>query len=316
MKFENVNQTDTAHNGLTTSHARLCRSLALAPGLFQPFFDLSKKERPKLYVEINEKNATLILEGPHALDAYDAKTLATLVALSGPNGLRLTPKPKSEIGQITRILLDPKDVCKADTLFVMTSPTTILREMGISRGVKPLIALTDSLRRLSGVILFAAKDNEDEAIHLMAYHKNEETGRDRICVALNPIIAGAITGGQHVRIDMDELRTIKKDATTILYMRLCSMIDWPTGRKTKTKDGLSNAKSFKLATLTPYIWPNKSDNQSTTRTRHQKLREALDELAGLPHWSVTEYVKNTFRITRLHHSKAEVKNSKIESVSV
>jgi hypothetical protein len=308
MKLKNIQQKKTASSGLTTDHARLCRPLIMVNGLFQPLFNISKKDRPKLYMEIVGEKGSLILEGPHALDAYDARTIITIVALSGPNGLHLSPRPKTEIGRLTRSLLDPQDTSKADTLFVMTTPTTLLREMGSSRGKNQLQALTDSLRRLSGTTLYVTVGKEDEAVHLMSYHKNDTEGRDRICIALNPIIAGAITGGQHVHLDMDELRAIKRDATTILYMRLCALIDWPTGKKTKAKDGLNNVKSFRLATLESYVWPNKSGNQSTTRSRHLRLQEALNELAGLPHWTVTEYVKNAFKITRHHHSKVEAEN--------
>jgi hypothetical protein len=305
----NIKQAPAAKKGLATNHARLCREIALAPGLFRSRFD-GEGERPKLTINLPAaKGHSLTIKAFDALDAYDAKTLATVVALSGPNGITLTSSPRSEIGQICRALLDPKETTKADAIYVMTTPTALLREMGISRGKDQLKALTDSLGRLSGVNLHASRgDLESEAIHLMAYHSTAKEGRDWMCVTLNPVAAVAITGGQYVRLDMDELRAIKKDTTIILYMRLCAMIDWPTGKRTKTKDGLSNTKSFKLNTLLPYVWPDKSGNQSTARSRNLRLREALDELAGLPHWTATEYVKNTYRITRLHHPKGEAGN--------
>jgi hypothetical protein len=307
-KLNSISQAKAARSDLATDHARLCRPLAMTPGLFQPLFDTTKKVRPKLFVEIAEKTGTIILEGPHALDAYDARTLTTLVALSATNGITLSPKPETLIGNVTRTLLDPKNVCEADTIFVMTSPTSLLREMGTTRGKNTLNALTDSLRRLAGVTLYAAMGEQCEALHLMGFYKNEEPGRDRMCVALNPIIAGAITGGQYARLDMNEQRAIKGEPAFLLYMRLCAVIDWPTGRKTKTRDGLSNTTRFKLDTLVSYIWPDETDNQSTARTRRQKLREALNELAALPHWTVHEYVKDAFNITRLHTPKDKAAN--------
>jgi hypothetical protein len=305
VTFKNITQTEAARSRLATDHARLCRSLAMAPGLFRPLFDTTKKDRPELFVEIAEETGALTLEGPRALDAYDARTLTTLVALSGINGRTLSSKPKTPIEKLARTLLDPQGVCDADTILVMTSPTSILREMGTTRGKNTLNALTDSLRRLAGVTIRGAMGKQDEPLHLIGFHNNEEPGRDRICVALNPVIAGAITGGQHARLDMNEQRAIKREPAFLLYMRLCAAIDWPTGRETKTGDGLGDTKSFRLDALIPYVWPDKTDNQSTVRDRRRKLRVALNELSGLPHWTVREHVKDTFSIARLHHPKVK-----------
>jgi hypothetical protein len=283
----------------------------MAPGLFQPRFD-GKKERPKLKIGLlANKNHTLTIKAYDALDAYDAKNLAVIVALSGPNGVCLTSAPRSEIGQMARTLLDPNETSRADTLYIMTTPTALLREMGINRGKDTLKALHESLERLSGVTLHTATVDglESEAIHLMAHKSYARKGRDWMCLAINPILADAITGGQYIRLDMDELRAIKKDTTTLLYMKLCAAIDWPTGKKTKTKDGQSNSKCFRIGTLTDYVWANKSENNSTVRVRNFRLREALNEIACLPYWTVTEYVKNTFQITRYHQFNVETQKT-------
>lgn len=309
MKSTSIKKSIAANNNLTTDHARLRREIAMTPGLFLPRFD-GEKERPKLKISLlANKDHTLTIKAYDALDAYDAKTIAAIAAMSGPNGVCLTSAPRSEIGQMARALLDPNETSRADTLYVMTTPTALLREMGISRGKNTIKSLYGSLGRLAGVTLHTTtKDGlESEAIHLMAYKSNAKEGRDWMCVALNPILADAITGGQYIRLDMNELRAIKKDATTLLYMKLCAAIDWPTGKKTKTKDGQSNSKSFRLGTLTGYVWPDNLPNNkgSAKRMRHLRLREALDEIAALPHWTVIEYVKNTFRITRHHQSNVE-----------
>jgi hypothetical protein len=301
MQSINVKQSNAAQKNLRTDHARLCRAIALARGLFRSRFDVNG-ERPKLALDLTAtKDHILTLKAFDGLDAYDAKTLATVVALSGPNGVCLSSATRSEIGQLSRSLLDPNETSRADAIYVLTTPTALLREMGISRGKNTLTALHDSLERLSSVSLrTTSKDRLDsEGIPLMTHRSIATEGRDWLCITL----AGAITGGQYARLDMDELRSIKSDAAVLLYLRLCAVIDWPTGKQTKAKDGLANSKSFKLATLTPYVWPDKSDNRSTVTVRNFRLRKALDELARLPHWIVAEYVKNSYRITRLHQPK-------------
>ena len=52
-----------------------------------------------------------------------------------------------------------------------------------------------------------------------------------------------------------------------------------------------------------YVWPEPAANQSTVRSHRLRLRKALKKVAGLPHWTVSEYAKDSFKITR-HHGPA------------
>ena len=304
VSSSNVKRSQAAENRLTTDHARFNRGIAMPNDLFTPRYDMPGGARPKWGATIFIGDASVTVRSYDALDGYDAKTLATITAMAGTNGLTLEPEPEAEIGRLTRALLDPDGTNRAAAVYVMTTPTAFLREMGVGRGQNSLKALTASLVRLSTVTFHTVVDDEDESTHLMSYHKNEREGRDSMCVALNPILADAITGGQHVRLDMDEIRAIKGDTAMLLYLRLCALVDWPSGRRTKKRDGLSNSRCFKLDTLASYIWPNIADNESTASMRNTRVRKALEKLAGLPHWTVVEYVANKFKITRHRLPKA------------
>ena len=296
-----------------TDHARLCRSIILAPGLLQSFKNTREKDEPKLNVSVKIEDTLMELRAPSAWKGYSVKLLATVSALTGRNGIMLTPSPGSEIGKVTRNLLDPSHVFDTKAIYVMTTPTALLKEMGLSKGKYQYTALTRGLRQLAETTIWLKKGKEDVCTHLLSYKKDETEGRDRLCVALHPILANAILGKPYVRIDMNEMRSIKHDAAIILYTRLCALIDCPTGKMTAQKgslkgkgktvtvnDGQNNSRLFKFETLMGYVWPTSANNKSTVRTRRLTLRKALEELAGLPHWTVDEYVKNSFKITRHH----------------
>jgi hypothetical protein len=99
------------------------------------------------------------------------------------------------------------------------------------------------------------------------------------------MIAEAILpGGQHIRIDMDEVRALRSENARLIHQRLCAWIN------------PGQTERVSLDTLCGYLHQNPVTG-ATLRKRHERLRHALDELQSLG-WLVTEYRKGMFEVQR------------------
>ena len=134
------------------THARHDPAHCLAPGLFR---SLKRGERKKTKLDITYEygqNESMRFIGFEPLGADDMRLLQGIVAFSGPNGVMLTPKTKSDIGQQLRMFLDPKfEALEQDALVVRESLTRMLHEIGLTDGMENIKALKASLIRMSNV---------------------------------------------------------------------------------------------------------------------------------------------------------------------
>ncbi|MBV6288865.1 replication protein C, IncQ-type, partial [Pseudomonas aegrilactucae] len=91
--------------------------------------------------------------------------------------------------------------------------------------------------------------------------------------------ARAVMGGQHIRIDMAEVRSLQTDPARLLHQRLCGWVD--------------SGKSGRIAldTLCGYVWPEEVINVNAIKKRRQTARKALGELAAVG-WKLCEASSN------------------------
>ena len=145
--------------------------------------------------------------------------------------------------------------------------------------------MRECIERLWKVSIIAQNGRKRQGFRLLSeYASDEQDGK--LYVALNPLIARAVMGGgQHVRIDMDEVRALQTDPARLMHQRLCGWID----------PGKSGRVG--LDTLCGYIWPDEATNPNTLKTRRQTARKALAELAAVG-WTLNEYAKGKWEIKR------------------
>jgi hypothetical protein len=253
------------------------------------FDSLKKGEQKTDKLDITLANIRVV--GFEPLGPFDARVIAGITAMGGTRGFTLLPEPETESKRQLRALLDPNGVCtEAHTLNFNFSLRELLREIGVDEGGKSIHALTDCLIRVGNIGVIIDKNRgknkfcQNLACNFWGFRLNEETGR--LELAMHPLFAKTILGGSHTRLEMDEIRAIKGATTTLLHIRLCSIID------------PGKAHDFTLDTLCGYIWRNKADKSGTIRKRHFQLKKTLTELSTLPGWIVTEYAKNKYRINR------------------
>lgn len=266
------------------THARHDPAHCLAPGLFRSL-KRGERKRGKLDVAYDYGDGKRIeFSGPEPLGADDLRILQGLVAMAGPGGLVLSPEPQTEAGQQLRQFLEPKwEAVKEDAMVVKGSYRALAREIGYADpdDTRPI---RDCIERLWKVSIIAQNGRKRQGFRLLSEYASDEAD-GRLYVALNPLIALSVMGGgQHVRIDMDEVRALQTDPARLMHQRLCGWIDHgKSGR-------------VELDTLCGYISPTKA-NPEAMKKRRQTARKALPELVALG-WTVSEYAKNKFEISR------------------
>lgn len=265
------------------THARHDPVHCLTPGLFR---SLQKGERKKAKLHIiyeYGEGQKIEFRGFEPLGADDLRVLQGLVALSGPEGLLLSPEPKTEEGKQLRSDLYPRwEAVRENALVIKSSHRRIAKEIGYSN-TNNFKVIRDCIDRLWAVAIIAEDNGVRRGFKLLSHYNSDEK-RGNLFVALNPMIAQAVMGRRHVHISMDEVRNLKSDCARLIHQRLCAWIN-PNQTKVVSLDVLSS-----------YAWPIPA-SPSTNRKRRQRSRTALNEFVALG-WTVEEVSTNKFAIKR------------------
>lgn len=276
------------------THVRHDPAHCLIPGLFR---SLKRGERKKEKLDITYQHGDEMLKfwGPEPLGADDLRVLQGLVGLAaiegpGGNGLMLFPTTTSAAGRALREGAKLQwDAVAEDMMVVRCSFHDLAREIGYSEiGGSQFKTIRKCIERMFAVTIFAEQGGKRRGFQLLSRYASDE-GSEEFYIALNPMIARAITSskgnGQHVRIEMSEVRTLQGSAARLIHQRLCAWVD------------PGKTRQVTLETLCSYVWPNEADNANTIKTRRREVRLAIKEFAGLG-WSITEYARGKFEVIR------------------
>lgn len=267
------------------THARHDPAHCSPPGLFR---SLKRGDRKRCKLEIvyhfgDDKR--MEFSGPEPLGGDDLRILQGLVAMAGPFGIVLSPKPKTEGGRQLRQSLQTKwEAVHADALVVKGSYRALAREVGYANPDNTRL-VRESVERMWKVSIIVQNGRERQGFRLLSeYASDEKDGK--LYVALNPLIARAVTGGgRYVWISMDEVRALKTDPARLIHQRLCGWID--PGKSARVK----------LDTLCGYVWPDPSTNPNTLKARRRTARKAMAELADIG-WTVSMYAMEKWDVKR------------------
>lgn len=256
----------------------------LAPGLFRA---LKRGERRTTKLDIVYEygdGVRVEFSGPEPLGADDLRVLQGLVALAGLEGKPLRSIPKTPVGIALRELLEPRwEAATDEAIALVCSYRRLAREIGYAR-IECSRPIKASIERLWKVSIIVQSGQQRRGFRLLADYQTDD-GPQGIHIALNPLLAGAVLGtDRHIRIDMVEVRKLKNESTRLLHQRLCAMIN------------PGSALGLKLTTLCAYIFTTEA-NAATTRKRLTRTRKAVEDLREIG-WTVTEYVKDKYKIGR------------------
>jgi len=252
-----------------------------------------KRKGMKLDITYQFQDETIRFLGYEPLGVDDLRVLQGLIglaAIGGENGrgILLPPEPATEDARQLRLALKTEfDAAHLDGIVVKNSFRNLAREIGYKNpdSGSTLNSIRECIERMWSVSIIVEKEGRKQGFRLLSeYASDEKDGR--LYVALNPRITAAITagkGGQYYRIDMAEIRALKSDPARLIHQRLHYI-------------NPGERRHVKIDTLASYVWPDKCE-PNTLKKRHQTVRTALLELAGLG-WSVEKYAPGKYTITR------------------
>lgn len=265
------------------THARHDPGHCLAPGLFRSL-KRGERKHAKLDVVYDYGDGKRVeFSGPEPLGPDDLRILQGLVAMAGPDGLILSPEPTTEGGKQLRLLLEPQwDALHRNAMVVKGSYRALAREIGFANPGDTK-SIRKCIERLWKVSIIAQSGNKRQGFRLLSqYASDQEEGK--LYVALNPLIAKAVMGAQHVRINMDEVRGLKSGAARLIHQRLCGWIN-------PGKSG-----HVELETLCSYVWPHEASS-SAMKKRRQRIKATLPQLGAIG-WTIKEYARSKYKISR------------------
>lgn len=252
------------------THARHDPGHVLAHGLFRSLASGDYK-RLKLDVAYEIGNERLEFGAKEPLGTDEMRVLQGLVALAGPKGLILKADTESsDARQLFLNLFAPASEFVAATdqpesLVVRGSFRRLAREIGMNESGPNITRIRQAIERLFAVTIFIQSGRRRVGCRLISSYASDEGAGD-LYVALNPRLTEAILGnGQHVRIDMGEVRGLKSDPARLIHQRLSGWIN-PGMRR-----------DVGIDTLCSYVWPDEGSD-AAMRKRRQRIRSALTEL--------------------------------------
>lgn len=295
-EFDVKNQTSRKGKEVyRLTHARHDPAHCLIPGLFR---SLPKGERKRgkleLVYELSE-NVRIEAKLFEPLGADDLRVLQGLVAMAavsheGKGVLVLNSQPQTPMGIELRELLDFRyDATTAEACVVCCSYYELAKEIGYSNP-KDTKRIRDCIERLFLVTFFVQEGQKRYGFRLLSRCASDQSG---VVVALNPLIASAVMGGRHVRIDMDEVRALKTDAARLIHQRLCAWINPGASSKIERNKLIS------------YVWPYPA-SPAAQRKRRVIIKRAIKELGTLPAWKIQEYLPAKYKISRLPTQKSPI----------
>jgi len=262
-------------------HARHDRAHYLAPGIFRSL-QKGQRKRQKLDTTYVFGEVSLRFVGFEPLGANDMRFLQGIIALAGPHGLIMEPKPTTGAGHQLRLFLDARlAAAQQDALVVRSSMSHLLNLVGLTDGGKNIKGLKESLTRMANVTVYVTKKQQQASFHLLSYVFDD----NELVIAVNPRIAEAILGKiSHARIEINEVRELESDVARLIHQWLCAWID--PGKK----------KQIGLTTIIRYLW-EETENAKTRQKRRQYVRKAMKEFEKIG-WKVTEQGSEQYEIAR------------------
>lgn len=282
------------------------------PGLFQP---LKRGVRKGRNHTVTHQYGDVILEFScfEPLGADDLRVLQGLLAIGSPisEPVVLTADTSNEVHREIRRNLNLTESClHLETLVVQGSCYQLAKEIGLcTEGSATFRRIRASLRRLCRVTIIARyKDGREHGYQLIGGYSSDE-GKKEIEVVLNPRLTAAVLGkridasGGYTRIEMDEVRRIKGDATRILHTYLCAIIS------------PGETRELLASTMRVHTWLQKPEPKQNKEARtkwlervkkqHQRIRQAMIELNGIG-WRCTQITDNRPNSKQPHYIKWEV----------
>lgn len=233
-------------------------------------------EPGRLDLRQEQQGWTIRILGPYMLSATNQSVLFALLGLTSVEARMLDVSSEKETHKALRAAMRCEGQAEDEaTVYLKTTLYRLSQVVYCGASDKRYRSLKESLVRLSAISirLYDGVGNLWGGSALIS--PPVVTGND-VSIALNWKLALAVAGtdSQYVKISIDERRALKSDVGQIIHAWVSAWLrPGRTGR-------------VGIDTLSEKVWGDCSDNPSTRRSRRQRVKKALSEIAVLDGWEV------------------------------
>lgn len=242
-------------------------ALAIAP----VFLALKKGNRKKLDVTRTFGDSTLQWRGPDALGMPEQSALLGLLSIAGQQTFMLDPKNHKEAGRqlLARLTFGGVDI-HSDLAVLKASWTKIVTASGYkSSGGNNIKIVKMSLKRLAETTVWENRHGIEYQSKLLAWIAGDSDG---VTIVLNRRATDALSGGQHVKISLQERNALADEPAKALHA-------WLSGHMRQ-----GSTRLYKISNFQTHVWGEEATG-STLRSRLSKLRRALGGIDLLADWN-------------------------------
>ena len=168
----------------------------------------------------------------------------------------------------------------APTVKIDTFYRTLARDLGY-KDLSHFDEVREEVHKLAKTsITLTATDRRDGIVHMISNYEGgapDAKSRGRLVCNMNPRVSEIVLGtsADFRWIEMSEIRAIKRDATLLIYVRLCGWVEQGAERMLGIKK------------LTEYLYPKPSKVENTINTREREAQLALGELKKIG-WEIVK----------------------------
>jgi hypothetical protein len=252
-------------------------------GLFVP---VAKKGEALFDVESEIKGGIARFEGVQLDVKHQSVLLAIMArgARAGKNNIVIDSSVDDLLAKKARLSLSLAGATENSSMgTVKCTAYGLLTDAGLDTSKKGYVELKKLLVQLSTVKLCREVEGDWGTSSVIGNVGGDDEGN--IVVAINWKLAGALTGGQNIHVNLIERHQLSSSPVAkILHTWLSAYI--------RPGAGLMSNKGAELDTLAKHVWGKRACSQSVTGNRRVRIREALAFISKLNGWVV--------RIDRTH----------------
>ena len=281
-------------------------------GLSTLFRPLPKQPGARPVLDVSYRPAsggpTLRFSAREALGIPEQTLLFVLLELAqeesqrSPESCHIGATSTEVTGRQLWSLLNPGAAgAEGETIHLQTSWFELNRRCNVSTGGSSQALRQAQLKRLCEVIVWEVEPDARRTTrqsYLVAWLVGDE---ERLHLALNVRLAGAILGGRYVSVSLAERLHLGADTTMALHAFLSTVL----------RPG--HGFNVGLETLAERLWPGSSSSAplGTQRRRRKVVRDSLNAIGGLQSWGVQWVSPNVAHVVRHAPKAARVRETTI-----
>lgn len=251
-------------------------------------FKVRSKTAPRLKAEeftttvtpVGEEPIEVKYATPYALDDVDLRIYLAAVGLCSKDPMKVNKKSREETQKtLWDKFLPAHDALESDGAYTRTTSYALASAAGLGWGKNVPGRITESLEKMSHVFSTWRRGTRVmSGARMLSFAHDEDSGE--LLIGISPLFAQAILGNaeRYIRVSLEEMRTLKNPAASVIHMVMSSRLAMYKG--TKQRD---TTIGIDVLAETVYGTPSSAKQR---RDRRASIQKAFEELDALKCWHV------------------------------